>query len=272
MPSRGIPPFDGGAGDGEVLEAAADEAEDFVAFGIRLNETGIGFVMREEFFGEGGELEEVVFLGNGFGGAAAVGAGIAGFGVVDVEFVEDAVLAGVGAFIDVAGVEAALEEPADGFVVAGFGGADEVVVLDADAVPEGAVFVGDDGGEFLGGASGGLGGALDFLAVLVGAGGEDGVVTLHAFEALDGVGREGGVGVADVGRGVDVVDRRGEVVFHFFSAGGGWPCFSLRDLSVVTVSSYSVEHGGQLPGCGVAASGCHGWGDFQRGSVTVSVQ
>jgi hypothetical protein len=29
-------------------------------------------------------------------GAAAIGAGVAGFGVVDVEFVEDAVLAGVG--------------------------------------------------------------------------------------------------------------------------------------------------------------------------------
>ena len=61
---------------------------------------------------------------------------------------------------------------------------------------------------------GGLGGALHLLAVLVGAGGEHGVEALHALEALDGVGGKRGVGVPDVRRGVDVIDRRGEVVFH----------------------------------------------------------
>ena len=60
------------------------------------------------------------------------------------------------------------------------------------------------------------GGALHLLAMLVGAGGEDGIVALHALEALDGVGGERGVGVADVRRGVDVVDRRRQVIFHRF--------------------------------------------------------
>ena len=51
--------------------------------------------------------------------------------------------------------------------------------------------------------------------MLVGAGGEHGVVALHALQPLDGVGGERRVGVADVRRGVDVVDRRRQVIFHF---------------------------------------------------------
>ena len=79
-----------------------------------------------------------------------------------------------------------------------------------------AEFVGDEVGELLRRFVGGGGGALDLLAVLVGAGGEDHrLVTLHALQALDRVGGDGGVGVADVGSGVDVIDRRGEVVFAF---------------------------------------------------------
>jgi hypothetical protein len=47
--------------------------------------------------------------------------------------------------------------------------------------------------------------------VLVGAGEEEGVVAEQAVAARDDVGDDGGVGVADVGARVDVVDRRGEV-------------------------------------------------------------
>ena len=65
--------------------------------------------------------------------------------------------------------------------------------------------------------AGGLGGALDLLAVLVGAGGQHGVVALHALEARDGLGGDGGVRVPDVRRGVHVVDGSGEVVFHLVS-------------------------------------------------------
>ena len=49
------------------------------------------------------------------------------------------------------------------------------------------------------------------LAVLVGAGEKKRVVAQQAMAARDDVGGDGGVGVADVGAGVDVVDRRGEV-------------------------------------------------------------
>jgi len=49
------------------------------------------------------------------------------------------------------------------------------------------------------------------LAVLVGSGEEEGVVAEETVAASEDVGNDGGVGVADVGSRVDVVDRRGEV-------------------------------------------------------------
>jgi len=58
---------------------------------------------------------------------------------------------------------------------------------------------------------GGLGGALDFLTVLVGAGEEPRVNAEGTFAAGNGVGDDGGVGVADVRARVDVINRGGEV-------------------------------------------------------------
>ncbi len=75
-------------------------------------------------------------------------------------------------------------------------------------------FGGDGVGEFARRLAGALGGPLYVDAMLVGAGGEHGVVTLHAFEALDQVGDDSGVRVADVRRGIHVVDGSGEIVFH----------------------------------------------------------
>ncbi len=74
-----------------------------------------------------------------------------------------------------------------------------------------AKLAGDLVGELLRRDAGGGGGALDLLAVLVGAGEEEGIVAEQAVAAGDDVGGDGGVGVADVRARVDVVDRRGEV-------------------------------------------------------------
>ena len=80
--------------------------------------SGLLFVELQQLVGERRELEEVILFGHGLGGAAAIGARIAGLGVVHVELVEDAILPGVTAFIDVAVRQAALEEPAHGLVMA----------------------------------------------------------------------------------------------------------------------------------------------------------
>src|SRR5204862_250533 len=57
----------------------------------------------------------------------------------------------------------------------------------------------------------GLGRALDLQAVLVGTGEEPDVVTDQTVPTGDRIGGDGRVGVADVGRVVHVVDRRGQV-------------------------------------------------------------
>ena len=118
------------------------------------------------------------------------------------------------------------EELLDASLVAGLGGADVVVVGDAHALPEGAELGGDLVGELLRRDAGGCGGALDLLAVLVGAGEERGVVAEEAVAAGDDVGGDGGVGVADVGARVDVVDRGGEIELFLCSGMGGQAQFS----------------------------------------------
>ena len=106
---------------------AAEEGQDFVAAGFGFDLEGVGFDQVEERELVVGEAEEVVFFGDGFGGAAAVGAGGAG-GDVDEGFVGDAVGSGVGVEVDVAVLLEGGEELLDAALVGGIGGADELVV------------------------------------------------------------------------------------------------------------------------------------------------
>src|SRR5579862_961984 len=57
--------------------------------------------------------------------------------------------------------------------------------------------------------------SLDVDAVLVRAGFQDHVETLHLLQPFDRVRGNGRIRVPDVGRGVGVVDRRGQIIFHF---------------------------------------------------------
>src|SRR4029077_6813151 len=143
----------------------------------------------------------------------AIGAVVSGLGVVHESVVVDAVLAGVVAFVDVAVFPAELEKPLHGADVLEIGGADEFVGGDAEFVPKGAPGVGHFGDVFGFGDAGLFGGAFDVDAVLVGAGGHDDVVAAHALVAADDIGDDGGVGVADVGEPIGVVDGRRQVEF-----------------------------------------------------------
>ncbi len=96
--------------------------------------------------------------------------------------------------------------------VAGLGGADEVVVGDVEVGPG----RGEPGRELVGPLERRdallLGGPGHLLAVLVGAGQEEDVVTDQPVPAGQGVGVDRRVGVPHVGRVLDVVDRRGDEV------------------------------------------------------------
>ncbi len=117
----------------------------------------------------------------GLGGPAAVRARIARLRVVHVQVVMDAVLAGVGAFVDVAVLAAALEQVLHDARVLRAGGALEVVDLQPEQLPLLLELGGDHVAVFLRRLAHALGGALDVDTVLVGAGGQHGAVALHAF-------------------------------------------------------------------------------------------
>ena len=166
----GNAPFDGGPADGDVLEALLHERDHFIAARFRADEFGIVFVELEQPLLERRKLEVEILLGDGFGGASAIRAGIARLGFVDVQLIEDAILAGVVALVDVAAFDAAVEQILDNFGVLGIGGALETVDLQVERLPLLAEFVRDEIGELLRRFAGRRGGALDLLAVLVSAG------------------------------------------------------------------------------------------------------
>ncbi len=212
---HGDAPFDAGARDGEIVQPAFHERDDFVAARVGLDPFRVLLVEIQQALLEGRELEEIILLGHSFRRTAAIGARIARLGFVDIKFAIEAVLASVGAFVYVTVFHAAVEEPADGLVVFGIGSAYPAVHFQAEDIPLAAKFVGDARGVVFGGEARLLRGALHILAVLVGAGEHVRLVALHVLEAPDHVGGHGGIGVAYVRRGIHVIERSGEVVFHF---------------------------------------------------------
>src|SRR6202140_5699022 len=113
-----------------------------MAPGLGANELRIRIEF-QQFGLKGRQLEEVIFFVHGLGDASAGGAGIAWLRAVHIEFVRDAVLSSVGSLINVAIVANAPEQFLHPFLVALFGGANEVVVRDSHSLPEFAKFRGN---------------------------------------------------------------------------------------------------------------------------------
>ena len=133
-----------------------------------------------------------------------------------------AVLALVGALVDVALFVHLFEDLLHGPAVVVIGGADEAVVGNIHQLPQvpHALFaVHDLIHKGLGGHAGFFGLGLDLLAVLVGAGEEHDVVALEALIAGDGVRGHGAVAMADMELVGGVVDGSGDIkrfLFHGF--------------------------------------------------------
>ena len=220
-------PVERGARDGEVLEAALDEAHDLVAADLRLDEVGVGGIEVEQRLLELGELEEPALLLDALEGALAVraqrdgglvvvavlvGVGVAHVGLGEVGLLGHAVPALVGALVDVALLLEVLPEVLHRLDVALLGGADEVVVGDLERAPKLLEGRGLGVAPLLGRHVVGSSGVGDLLAVLVDAGEEQRVVAVHATETRLDVGHDGGVGRAQVRGGVHIVDGRGDEV------------------------------------------------------------
>jgi hypothetical protein len=216
-------PVEGRAGDRGVREPALDEAADLVHAEVRLHEVGVLVIEREEPVLEGGELEEVGLLLDALERAAAVRAEVLTLGAAllvclldlglgEVGLLRHAVPAVVGALVEVAALQHAVPQVLDRVVLAGLGGADEVVVGDLELAPEVLEERGLGVAPLLRRHAVVGGGLCDLLAVLVHAGQELDVIACRAAEARLDVREQGAVGGAQVRGGVDVVDGGGDEV------------------------------------------------------------
>ena len=203
-------PAETAAADGEIFEPAAHERDDLAARRLRLHEAGILFVELEQLAFKCGELEKVILFADGFSDATAIGAGRARWHI-DPRLIGHAVLASVRAFVDESAIAESGEKLLHSTLVAGLGGADEVVVGEAEPIPEGTEFGSDFVGEKLWREPGEFGGSLDLLAMLVGSGEEPGIDAHGTLAACDCVAHDGRVSVAQVWTRIYVVDGRGEV-------------------------------------------------------------
>ena len=102
-------------------------------------------------------------------------------------------------------------------------GADKVVVGDIEHLPSVAEALADAVAKLLRVNASLASGLINFFPVLVGAGQEVGVESVEAVEARQKIGYHGGIGVADVGHVVDIVDRRGDVECFAHGASGVRP-------------------------------------------------
>ena len=204
-------PRKGAAADREIAQAALHEGEHFITTRLGSDEFGLLGVKLDKAILKGREFEKIILLFNGFGGAAAFGAGRARANRIHIELVRDAVLAGVVALVNETGILDALPQSLHALLMARRGGADVIVVTQPHAVPQRAEFGGDLIGKLLRRFARCLRRPLDLLPMLVSAGEEPCVVTQHAVPAGNCVARNRGIGVPDVGMRIDVINRSRDV-------------------------------------------------------------
>ena len=222
---HGDAPAEAGAGHAQILQTRLDEVVDHLVHTAGRLEEGAGLQQILHGFGVFGETEEIGLFLRVADFAAAVGA----FAVHQLALGPEtlagcAVLALVGAFIDIALLIHLPEDPLDRSDMVIVGGADEAVVGDVHQLPQvqDPALAGDDVvHELLRGLSRFLCLFFDLLAVLIGPGEEHDVIAAQSLVAGDRIRRDGAVGVADVQLVGRIVDRGGDVkcfsVFHIFS-------------------------------------------------------
>ncbi len=199
------------------LQAAPDEARDFVEPLLRQHEIRHPRIELDQLVLIGRELEEIALFLDPFDrralrSEADAGLPDAGFILVVIGFVAHRIPAGIIRQVDVAVLLHALPDRLRRAMVALFRGADEVIVRTVQPF--------DHGLEARHVARHQIGrrdafarrGLQHLDAVLVGAGQEVHVVTVEPLEARDRIGRDRLVGMTDVRRTVGIGDRGRQVV------------------------------------------------------------
>src|SRR5882757_7780612 len=233
-------PANRGTRDAQILQTAFDETDNFVLARFRLNESRIPFVKIEQRFLKRGQLEIVIFFGDGFRGAAAIGTVVARFRFGHERVVVDAVLPGVNSFVDVTVFSAKFEKPLHGPHVLDIRGANKFISGNSKLVPKRFPRDGHPRHVFRLWNARFLRGAFDVHAVLVRTRGHHDFVAAHALVTANRISNDRRIRVADVWQAVRVVDRRGQIEFWF--ATGHWEALSNK-LSVLSCKLKSGENG-----------------------------
>ena len=207
------PPLQRRAADREIAQPAAHKRDHFIAARLRADEFRVFLIVGEQALLEGRELEEIVFFRNGLGRPAALRAGIARPTFRGVEFIGDAILPRVIAFIDIAVFPDRFENLPHRCRMFLVGSPNEGVKFNPQAPPLFPKQRRDLVGELLRREAGGLGRALHLLPMLIGPAEQEGVVALHLLIPANRVGHNGAVGVPQVRRRVYVVERSCQIEF-----------------------------------------------------------
>src|SRR5204863_4161872 len=121
-----------------IAKPGAHERHDFVPSRLWSDEVGLLGVQLDQLVLECRQLKKIVFFFYRFRWSPTLGAGSAGSNGIHIKFIEDAVLAGVTAFVDVS----VIADPAEQLLYAALvfvrSGADVVVIGQSHPVPQGA--------------------------------------------------------------------------------------------------------------------------------------
>jgi len=217
VPGHRNAPGETGPRDGQILQAAADEAHHLVAPALRCDEVGVVLVEFQQAILPGREAEEIARLFHPFDLGAARGdllarRAVAQFALAIEGLVAHRVPARIGVEIDLAALDERRPQRLRRADVPFLGGPDEIVVREAPRLGQGAEVPRHAVREGLRVDAGLLRRLLHFLAVLVGPRQKAHVVTVEALEARQHVAGERRVGVPDVRIVVHIVDRGRDVV------------------------------------------------------------
>jgi hypothetical protein len=189
-----------------------DERHDLVPAARRRDEIRMLRVVVAQAILERRQLEEVTLFGNPLDAAAARGTlAVDELCVRHKDFVHRAIPALVGSLVDESTLLHPLPQLLRGAEVARLGGPDEIVVRNIEQRRQVAELLRHPVGKGRRRHAGLSGRALDFLAVLVGTGEEKHVVAHQPVRPRRRVRDHRRVGMAEMGLGVDVVDRGRDV-------------------------------------------------------------
>jgi hypothetical protein len=199
--------------DAEVLETAlvAQHGQNLVAVALGTDQVRLLLECLHEPVEVAAHLEEVVRFDAPLGRAFVIPAqAVHHVPLGEEALAADAVEAFVLAKLDLSGVVHGLEDRVDRANVIRIGGADETVEAHTELLPGRPVDPRDLLGQRPGGNAALRGDLRHLFPVLVGSSQEEGLLPRHAVVTRERVDDDGGVGVADVGLGVHVVDRCGD--------------------------------------------------------------